>query len=148
MKKVIFVCTANYYRSRFAEAWFNAKKPDSLNDWKAESRGLMIECAPTAISPHTREAVHKHEIEPECYQPHPIALKQEDFTLADLVIALKETEHRPMMDEFFPAWSDEIRYWEVHDLDVWGPDQTLPAIIISVGLLFHELEEQVTALED
>ena len=33
--------------------------------------------------------------------------------------------------------------WQVHDLDVWLANQTLPAIEIQVGLLIAELESQV-----
>lgn len=141
MKKVVFVCTANYYRSRFAEAFFNYSKGSELNGWWAESRGLMIECAPASLSPHTKDAIEQLSIPEECYQKFPVALNEEDLESVDLVIALKEEEHKPMMREQFPEWADKIRYWQVHDLDVWGPEQTLPAIQIQVGLLIQEFVE-------
>lgn len=139
MKKVIFVCTANYYRSRFAEAWFNFRKGTALDDWQAESRGLMIECAPGSISPHTKDAIKEYKIPKSCYQPFPVALALEDLERVDLVIALKTDEHKAMMQKKFPEWVDRIRYWDVHDLDVWNPSQTIPAIEIQVGLLIAEL---------
>jgi protein-tyrosine phosphatase len=139
MKKVIFVCTANYYRSRFAQAWFNFRKGTALENWHAESRGLMIECAPASISPHTKDLIDEYKIPKSCYQKLPIALTLEDLESADLVIALKTQEHHPMMQKQFPEWVDRIRYWDVHDMDVWEPSQTIPAIMIQVGLLIAEL---------
>ena len=139
MKKLLFICTANYYRSRFAEAWFNFNKGEELADWSACSRGLMIECAPSPISFHTLDAIERNGIPGDCFQKNPIALSLEDIESAALVVAMKRSEHLPMMQRKFPEWSDKIRYWDVHDLDVWMPDQTLAAIEIQVGLLIVEL---------
>ena len=38
--KVLFLCTGNYYRSRFAEMLFNALASRKDLDWTADSRGL------------------------------------------------------------------------------------------------------------
>src|SRR5579884_2286819 len=42
-RTVLFLCTGNYYRSRFAEALFDAVAVGRGLDWRAESRGLAIE---------------------------------------------------------------------------------------------------------
>ena len=39
-KVVLFLCTCNYYRSRFAEIVFNHKARKAGLDWQATSRGL------------------------------------------------------------------------------------------------------------
>ena len=39
-KTVVFVCTGNYYRSRFSEYLFNALAKKSGLQWRATSRGL------------------------------------------------------------------------------------------------------------
>jgi len=36
---VLFLCTGNYYRSRFAEFLFNALAAEAGVDWVAESAG-------------------------------------------------------------------------------------------------------------
>ena len=141
MKKLVFVCSANYYRSRFAQAWFNFHKGPVLKDWWADSRGMHIDWAPMSLSPYTRETLEAHGIPRTCHQPLPVALTLQDLEGASLLIALKREEHYPMMQERFPEWADRIRYWEIHDLDVWKPEQTLPAIMIQVGLLIEELAE-------
>ncbi len=70
MRLVLFVCTGNYYRSRFAEGLFNH---------------------------HARRA--------------------------DLIVALHEPEHRPMIRRRFPAWEPSITWWEVPDLGDMPPSE-------------------------
>ena len=43
MKQVLFLCSANYYRSRFAEHLFNWLAPQLGLDWRADSMGLDME---------------------------------------------------------------------------------------------------------
>jgi protein-tyrosine phosphatase len=43
MKTVLFLCTGNYYRSRFAEELFNLRAAHAGSDWFAQSRALAIE---------------------------------------------------------------------------------------------------------
>ena len=43
MKTVLFLCTGNYYRSRFAEELFNHQAERADLDWIAQSRGLALE---------------------------------------------------------------------------------------------------------
>ena len=42
MKQVLFLCSANFYRSRFAEHLFNHLAPEAGLKWRAQSRGLMV----------------------------------------------------------------------------------------------------------
>src|SRR4051812_49853681 len=42
-KTVLFLCTGNYYRSRFAEALFNSVAVRMGLPWRASSRGLALE---------------------------------------------------------------------------------------------------------
>ena len=40
MKTVLFLCSGNYYRSRYAEILFNWTAQEKGLTWKADSRGL------------------------------------------------------------------------------------------------------------
>lgn len=51
-----------------------------------------------------------------------------DFDGADLVIALKEAEHRPLVERRFPEVAERVTYWHVHDIDVADPAVALPMI--------------------
>ena len=41
--KLLFICTGNYYRSRFAEMLFNTLAREGHLQWIAESRGIASE---------------------------------------------------------------------------------------------------------
>ena len=56
----------------------------------------------------------------------PIQLSELDLEDADLVIALKKTEHHEIMVEHFPVWADRIQYWHINDLDCATADEALP----------------------
>lgn len=141
MRTVLFLCTGNYYRSRFAEAVFNHHAQRNNLPWQAISRGLNIDHPENThpISPHTRKALEKRGIAPACTGPDKVALTPGDLESAELVVALKETEHRPMVRRLFPAYEGRIRYWEIHDLDGYAPEQALPAIETLVQELLAEL---------
>jgi protein-tyrosine-phosphatase len=44
-KNILFLCTGNYYRSRFAEVLFNSVAGKMGLPWQAYSRGLALERA-------------------------------------------------------------------------------------------------------
>ena len=143
MRKLLFLCTANYYRSRFAEIVFNRTAREAGLDWIAFSRALAIELGERwnvgPISPHTREACRARGI----VIPEPIALprqaRDEDFAGASRVIALKEAEHRPYVEQRFARWKDRVEYWHVHDLDGCLPGQACDEIERHVSRLVAEL---------
>ncbi len=47
---------------------------------------------------------------------------------ADPIVALKETEHRPLFEERFPAWTERVEFCHVYDLDGATPEEALPGI--------------------
>ncbi len=121
MKQLLFICSGNYYRSRYAEILFNARARDLKIDWVAQSRGFRL--SPNNVGPisiHTAEACRREGLTYDT-QRYPIVLDRSDLESADRVIALKETEHRPMMRAKFPDWEDRIEYWEFTTLIVLHP---------------------------
>ena len=127
-KKVLFICTGNYYRSRFAEAVFNHHARAQNLPWRAFSRGLATHLVDGDISPHTENALKLRRIAREMTALSRTALARKDLEGAAHAIALKEVEHRPLMRRLFPDWENKITYWTVHDLDMALPDHALPAI--------------------
>ena len=105
MPRVLFLCTANYYRSRFAELLFNQLASQIAPEWSAFSRALAIEenwCNDGPISQHTRNACRLRSIdlpEPIC---EPAGVTDADFEAADRVIAVKEAEHRRYVEQRHP----------------------------------------------
>jgi len=130
-RRVLFLCTGNYYRSRFAEILFNHLAKDAAPDWSGFSRALAIELGTRnegPISAHTRKACADREIAISEPVRFPRSATEEDFRSASRIIALKEAEHRAYMRERFPHWADRIEYWHVHDLDAAHPDDACAEI--------------------
>lgn len=129
MKTVLFLCTGNYYRSRFAEIYFNHLARQQGLPWRADSRGLAPDARnPGPISVHTLEFLRQLAIEDSTVKRLPAKVTGHDLTIADRVIAVKEAEHRRMIEDEFSEWQQRIEYWHVHDLDCAGPEDALPQL--------------------
>ncbi len=136
--KFLFVCTGNYYRSRFAEYYVRHRAQQLGMDWQIDSRGLGLTTSNVGpLSQFTIEECKRLEIS---YLPcrMPVALTENDLEWADQTIALKESEHRPLMQRLFPEWEARIEYWQVHDIDCAAPSEALPQL----RHLLDELIEQ------
>ena len=56
-KTVLFLCTGNYYRSRFAEVLFNSVAGKMGLSWRASSRGLALERGVNNVGPMAVSAI-------------------------------------------------------------------------------------------
>lgn len=142
MNRLLFLCTGNYYRSRFAAALFNSLATRCRLVWRADSRGLALEFAGGNIGPMSSVAIATLEakgVDCPSTKRFPKAVSEVDFQGANLIIALDELEHRPMMRERFPEWENKIVYWLVHDLDQWDAETALASIETLVSRLVEEL---------
>ncbi len=141
--KVLFLCTGNYYRSRFAEMLFNAKATQTHLPWTASSRALGIEIGRNVnvgpISAHTIKALHQRGIELPADHRFPQQVSEEDLEQSDLVIAVKEAEHRPLLERLHPAWANRVEYWHVHDLDAATPEVALAELEQAIKALVQRL---------
>ena len=113
---VLFLCTGNYYRSKFAEIYFNflAKKYDK--NWLAISRGFYLENPENVgwISPLALQKLS--ELGANVSGGNlPQMTKNEDMENARKIIALNETEHRPFIKKHFPEWENRLTYWHIFD---------------------------------
>jgi len=116
--RILFLCTGNYYRSRFAEILFNSRAVQAKLNWRADSRGLALEKGVNNIGPMSKYALKVLEergIELTDAPRYPIQVQGVDFEEADLIIALKEAEHRPYLSKRHPIWVDKVEYWHIHD---------------------------------
>src|SRR5579872_7393165 len=56
-RTVLFLCTGNYYRSRFAEVLFNSVAAKMGLPWQAASRGLALERGVNSVGPMAVSAI-------------------------------------------------------------------------------------------
>jgi len=141
-RSLLFLCTGNYYRSRFAELLFNALIAKTSLRWIASSRGIATERGVNNIGPlskHARLGLYARGIKLPNPLPFPQQLKREDLESADRIIALKEAEHRPLLDERFPNCGVDIEFWHIHDLDQSPANIALSAIASDVRKLLLQL---------
>jgi protein-tyrosine phosphatase len=118
-KTVLFLCTGNYYRSRYAEILFNSVAGKMSLPWKASSRGLALERGAGNVGPMAASAVEALEARglrtvPECGR-FPVQVTADDLEAAHWIVALKEAEHLPLLQERYPAWAEKVEFWQVDD---------------------------------
>jgi protein-tyrosine phosphatase len=121
-KTVLFLCTGNYYRSRFAEVLFNSVAGKMEMPWRASSRGLALERGVHNVGPMEVSAVQALEAlgvrAAEAVTRLPAQVTTDDLERAALIVALKQAEHQPLLQERFPAWAERVEFWHVDD----GPE--------------------------
>ncbi len=140
MKTVLFLCTGNYYRSRYAEILFNARAQASGMAWNAVSRGLAPDPRnPGPMSRDTMAALLEMGISVDEYLRLPIKVTDDDFSSNHHIVAVKEQEHRPMIQRDFPSWLMKVEFWHVDDLDCCGPEEAIPHLNKEVTALLLKL---------
>ncbi len=139
-QRVLFLCTGNYYRSRFAEILFNWQAKKRGLGWTADSRGLAIDpCNNGPISRFTIASLMVRGIASDGCDRSPLPVSEADLAAADRIIAVKEDEHRPMFEAKFPGCTDRVEFWHVHDLDCAAPDVAIPHLEREVERLIDRL---------
>lgn len=139
MQTVLFLCTGNYYRSRFSEYLFNHRAMQTALNWRADSRGIATDYGAGNIGPISAFAVqglYHYGIQVGSNARFPRQLEEQDLSAADLVIALHQIEHKPLMQARFPQWVERIEYWNVADLDL-APAET------AWQLMAHQIESLI-----
>ena len=140
--RVLFLCTGNYYRSRFAEVLFNTFAREQGLHWEASSRGLAIELGIHNVGPISSHAIQKLEsigIGIDTDVRFPLQVCEADLAQSDLIVALNESEHRPLLARRYPLWLDRVEYWHIDDLDAALPEDALARVEREVKSLVEHL---------
>ncbi len=118
-KTVLFLCTGNYYRSRFAEILFNSVAGRMGLPWRAASRGLALERGVNNVGPMEVSAVKALEAmglsSADDFARFPAQVTMTDLEQADLIVALNQAEHLPLLHGRFPGWAEKAEFWQVDD---------------------------------
>jgi len=118
-RTVLFLCTGNYYCSRFAEALFNSVAGRMGLPWRATSRGLALERGVNNVGPMAASAIRALEALGVCAGDDcaraPAQVTTDDLERADRIVALKQDEHLRLLQERFPAWAEKVEFWHFDD---------------------------------
>lgn len=140
-KQILFVCTGNYYRSRFAEALFNLKAAEAHSEWRAVSRGLRLEPSQHGISALAWRELKKRGVPKNSGAGDPKALAKADLERSDYIVLMDEAEHRPMLERGFPKRDDrKIHYWHIGETE----EMSAPKACAEMA---REIEELLRTLE-
>ena len=141
-RRLLFLCTGNYYRSRFAELLFNNRAACAGLAWTADSRGLAVERGIYNVGPIAGVVIERLQtrgIDPGREFRFPMQLSGSDLEQADRVIALYEPEHRPLVEERFRKWASRVEYWNVPDLNEATSRDALAIVEAQVQSLVKKL---------
>ncbi|MCP5159288.1 MAG: low molecular weight phosphatase family protein [Gammaproteobacteria bacterium] len=146
MNNLLFLCTGNYYRSRFCEEYFNHLASRHALAWRARSRGLAPDITvfrnPGPLSPHTYQGLNALGVVLEATLRDPLSVQSSDWVKAQHIIALSRVEHEPMVERFFPSYAPVVEYWEVGDLPVASPTEALSRMAGAVHELINRLHQR------
>ena len=146
MQTVLFLCTGNYFRSRFSELWFNHQiallgRCDAIH---AVSAGLNVKADSGNVGAIAKEAQAALQQRGVAVNPTQLAMPRQvsrpDVEQADVVVAVDADAHRPMVQELFPDLEAKIRFWRVKDLD------EVDAFDDPITLLQQKIDQLIKAL--
>lgn len=144
IRQVLFICTGNYYRSRFAEIVFNLGAERRGLPWRATSRGTDVHGLGKhnvgPISPAALRGLEARGIPPGTEVRFPIQLSEADFAAA-LIVGICDREHRPHVERDFASIAARVEYWGVEDLAVTPPEEALTALERHVSELLDRLSD-------
>jgi protein-tyrosine phosphatase len=140
--RVLFLCTGNYYRSRFAEELWRHLEGEHPTGATAQSRGLLVSSVlgnVGCMSVHALEGLAIQGVRVTLPQRSPRQVEPSDFAASTHVVAVCGREHRPMLHRLFPAWAHAVEYWDVEDVDMCAVDAALEKLTVHVKALHLRL---------
>jgi protein-tyrosine phosphatase len=142
-KQILFVCTGNFYRSRFAEALFNQKARAVKLNWHANSRGLNLVPSQLGISPFAEEELIRRGVPKRLWSGTPKKLTKTDVAQSDCIILMDEAEHRRPFEKQFPhQTASKIQYWHIPDSGRMDPAEACAEMAAQIDQLFRSFTRE------
>ncbi|WP_084659705.1 low molecular weight phosphatase family protein [Vibrio sonorensis] len=143
MQQVLFLCTGNYYRSRMAEAYFNHLAEEHGLPFRADSRAILQDLSNTGnegkIAQPVIEILSAINVPCDTANRSPICVTVDELDAFDVVVAMDDDEHRPMIEKSFARFAAKVNYLTV------GDDHIEP-VYVAVVKLIKQVENLVKTL--
>jgi protein-tyrosine phosphatase len=123
MKNYLFICTGNFYRSRFAESYFNFLCIKYNLSYRAKSAGLKPYLADEKaaeegeISILAKNKLDALGISKDYYDKNREELTEEMLQNSDIIIAMDEDEHFSMIKNSFPNYLKKVIFYGAKDIE-------------------------------
>ena len=139
MDRILFVCTGNYYRSRFAEILYNYLAKEKGLDQLAYSRGLEVfeKRNKGTIASETVNYLKQINVPIPPPIAFPVQFEAADCHQARQTILLDKKEHLPMLKKYHPELVDQVAYWEFPDTQFKAHTIVLPQLEQRIRSMFE-----------
>jgi protein-tyrosine phosphatase len=141
-RRLLFLCTGNYYRSRFAEEYWNARAERESLAWRADSRALSDPPSLNNLGPMSAGALAELArlgVVARGALRRPQAVGEDELARYARVIALDRDEHRPILLRSFPAHAERVEYWDIGDVWKEEPRLAMERLVRNLERLLVEL---------
>ena len=109
IKKVLFVCKYNAFRSRVAEEYFNrVNRNESI---KAASRGIIM----GANSDYVQRRISRYLLGINIAKRKPLPLTVQDMKGADMIVVTANDVPKTVFDYRFPSLQKRLIIWKIKD---------------------------------
>jgi protein-tyrosine phosphatase len=139
--KVLFICSGNYYRSRFAEAYLEHVAAQKQLRVVVSSRGTALVEHSHLVSPLVTAELERRGIPASLIDGPPVQLTEADLKNADVIVGLNKPEHEPAMKAKFPTFDlSKAVFWDVPDVGELPSPDAFARIARYVDALARDIE--------
>ena len=140
MTKVLFVCTANIHRSRFAEEVFNYFSEKNKKSASAFSAGLRVgDYNFRKIYYPALDNLEKFNILPKRADELSVHINNIDLNQYDRLICMDKNEHKPMVQSDSHLSTFKFEYWDITDMPKVDSNISLPKCYKQVESLWNQV---------
>ena len=142
MHRVLFVCTANIFRSRFSEEVYNHFAEKLNIPSKAFSAGLRVgDYSTRKIYRPALQQLACFNIEPQRKDELSVHINDLDLKDYHKIICMDEEEHRPMVEMNDQMLKVNVDYWNIVDEPMVSSQISLPLCHRKVKTLVEEVSK-------
>ncbi|MEL1235412.1 MAG: hypothetical protein VXA61_01950 [Candidatus Neomarinimicrobiota bacterium] len=142
MHRVLFVCTANIFRSRFSEEVYNHFAGKLNIPSKAFSAGLRVgDYVTRKIYRPALEQLKYYNIDPKRRDDLSVHINDLDLKDYHKIICMDEEEHRPMVQMNDHLIKVKVDYWNIVDEPMVSSQISLPLCYKKVKNLIEEVSK-------